>query len=230
MQLLLQSCAHSLLRLCKTDDHLQSVATFCAGAGVTVGFSFTLNNIGNVNLRNMALLLSDARVQSALACTPTLPAAWPVSSVTTCTSTYTFTQDDMEVGNFVLSGNAIAADLTANATLTAITLAVPNTPELQLTLDNSTCAAPSPNFAGEPAPATTSTTVYLPVISCMHASLILHCTWFCILLHGIVIHFLARSTCVRLDHACRPCSAIACLCLFQTAWSTVSTALGIRSL
>lgn len=147
-----------------------------------------LNNTGNVKLRNMALLLSDTRVQDALACTPaTLPAASLVSSVTTCTSTYTFTQDDIEAGDFVLRGNAIAADLAANATLADITVTVPNTPQVQLTLDNSTCAAPSPNFAGELAPATINAEVCLSVNNCVHASLILHNTWLWRWLHGNVI-------------------------------------------
>lgn len=112
-----------------------------------------INNTGNAQLRNVELVLSDSKVQGNLSCVPPLSAGpVPFAGVVTCQSTYTFTQDEIEAGDLLLSGHAAAAALGTDATLDSITVAVPNYAELLLTLDNATCIAPTAgpdNFAGE---------------------------------------------------------------------------------
>jgi hypothetical protein len=118
------------------------------GAGAPVVFSLLLNNTGNAKLRNVNVLLGNA--QTSLTCTPAVPAATLVHGGSiACTSTRMFSQDEIELGSFELTGYATAADVAGNVAFSPITVTLPNRPALSLTIDNSTCGDPSTtNFAG----------------------------------------------------------------------------------
>jgi hypothetical protein len=65
-----------------------------------------------------------------------------------CTSTRTFSQDDIEAGSFQLTGAATAADVPGSVTFPPVIVTLPNNPALSLTIDNVTCGDPTPtNFA-----------------------------------------------------------------------------------
>jgi hypothetical protein len=119
-------------------------------AGDSVEFSWQLNNTGNAKLRNVAIQLADAQAQANLTCTPAVPAATlGFGESVACTSTRTFSQAEIELGSFQLTGTATAADVTGTIAFDPITVTLPNKPALSLTIDNSTCGNPSPtNFAG----------------------------------------------------------------------------------
>lgn len=121
-------------------------AIACAGDAVL--FSLQLDNTGNAQLKNVEISLTGG--QTSLSCTPTLPAATlAFGSSILCTSTRTFTQDEIELGSFHLTGTASATGVPAIA-FTPINVTLPNWPALSLTINNSTCDTPtSPeNFAG----------------------------------------------------------------------------------
>jgi hypothetical protein len=108
-----------------------------------------LNNIGNAKLRNVDITLADTTADTNMTCTPPVPASELAhGGFVVCESTRAFTQDEIEIGSFILQGTASAADLT-NLAMPSISVTLPNQPALSLTIDNSFCGPPtSTNFAG----------------------------------------------------------------------------------
>jgi hypothetical protein len=123
-------------------------ACFCLAAD-EVMFTLRLNNAGNAKLRNVDIALGDTTANTNMTCTPAVPVATLAhGGFIECTSTRAFTQDEIEIGSFVLTGTASATDVT-NLAMSPITVALPNQPALSLTINNAVCGAPATtNFAG----------------------------------------------------------------------------------
>jgi uncharacterized repeat protein (TIGR01451 family) len=66
-------------------------------AGSVIQYSIVVRNVGNVDAQQLSVI--DGRIQGGLLCTPTiLGGTLLVGASTTCTGTYTVSQDDMDSG------------------------------------------------------------------------------------------------------------------------------------
>jgi hypothetical protein len=135
---------------CAFVEHIliQCAHAFCVVAD-EVTFTLRLDNTGNAKLRNVDITLADTTADASMLCTPAVPAsALAVGDSISCTSTRTFTQGEIEAGSFQLTGSATAADVINSVTSSSITVTLPNSPALSLTISNSACSNPTPdNYA-----------------------------------------------------------------------------------
>jgi hypothetical protein len=111
-------------------------------AGTRATYVYTITNPGNV-MANSLSITADTLVN--VTCNGTAPpyASIGVDEVVVCTGFFVWTQANIEAGDKSLTAVVSADALTAPTTVAELVVAVPNSPQLTVTVDNATCMAPS---------------------------------------------------------------------------------------
>lgn len=121
----------------------QGFARLAVYAGDRANYTYLITNPGNVRADN-AMLTANGLASLTCNGSSTFPiASIGVDEVMLCKGSFTWVQADIESGDRLQGATLTANALTEAATVDSLTVAVPNTPTLTVTVANTTCVSPA---------------------------------------------------------------------------------------